>query len=305
MATNFYRYWKKYMNGAVFKNNETEVSTLDTFVNIDMARVHWYNLPKDLEPYKWYMNKYLLFNGVIGVYRDKETGHLNVLKLIPFGYPDMHGEYTSFKGVGENGYTIMLHRDEVAVCYENLSRTNTAFMKISSMTSRITDIQRTADERMINHKKPIIFSGPRQLLNTIKEFMNKIRNNEDAILADGNLSSKNVNAIGFDASMINNDLMDYKQRVIGEYLQYRGINYNPETRKKERLVSGEVNANNNLIDVSRETFMIPIEEFLRECYEKFPEFKEAGTYAEFHDTERSDLDESYNRKGDPDTTTEE
>ena len=64
-----------------------------------------------------------------------------------------------------------------------------------------------------------------------------------------------INVLRTDAPFVSDKLEEYKRNVWSEALSFLGIN-NVMTEKKERLVTGEVEANNQLIDLSAQVGLL-------------------------------------------------
>ena len=111
--------------------------------------------------------------------------------------------------------------------------------------------------------------------------------NKPIIFGDKNsLSPDQIKAIRTDAPFVADKLLDYKQRIWGEALQFLGIN-NIEVEKRERLISDEANSNNEVVNLNLQSFLIPRQEACRQFNEKFGL---TGTDKEISVRVRSDLE---------------
>jgi hypothetical protein len=71
--------------------------------------------------------------------------------------------------------------------------------------------------------------------------------NIPAIFADKGLNLDAIQAFQTGVKFMGNELMDYSQSVENKLLTFLGVN-NPAVDKKERLITDEVNSNDQLID---------------------------------------------------------
>ena len=75
-----------------------------------------------------------------------------------------------------------------------------------------------------------------------------------------------------DINFINNDILLYSEKLIQECLGRLGINYNPASEKKERLVVDEVNSNNQQILLARAAFLDERKDFCKRAMERFQDY---------------------------------
>ena len=88
-----------------------------------------------------------------------------------------------------------------------------------------------------------------------------------------------------DAPFVADKIMKYKEQIWNEALQFLGIN-TLTTEKKERLITDEASANNELINLNLQSFLAPRLEACKQFNEKFGL---TGTDKEISVRVRSDL----------------
>jgi hypothetical protein len=92
--------------------------------------------------------------------------------------------------------------------------------------------------------------------------------NTPAIFADKNLiTPDSLKAIKTDAPYIAGNIMDYKREIWNEFLTFMGINNLAE--KRERLITNEVDSNNELINLNLQSLLIPRKEACKQFNEKY------------------------------------
>lgn len=112
---------------------------------------------------------------------------------------------------------------------------------------RLYEAERTIDVNIKAQKTPVLIEGDAKSMLTLKNLYTKFSGNEPFIFGNKNFNlDKALNVLKTDAPFIADKLQDYKHEVWNECLTFLGIN-NANTDKKERLVTDEVNSNNDLI----------------------------------------------------------
>lgn len=118
---------------------------------------------------------------------------------------------------------------------------------IQLFANRLYEAERTIDVNIKAQKTPVLIEGDAKSMMTLKNLYMKFSGNEPFIFGNKNFNlDKALNVLKTDAPFIADKLQDYKHEVWNECLTFLGIN-NANTDKKERLVTDEVNSNNDLI----------------------------------------------------------
>ena len=92
----------------------------------------------------------------------------------------------------------------------------------------------------------------------MENLFNQIDANKPAIFGDKDTMSnlkEAVKVLPTNPPYIADKLLDYKKQIFNEALEFLGINYLSE--KKERLISNEVNSNNELINLNLQSYLVP------------------------------------------------
>ena len=92
--------------------------------------------------------------------------------------------------------------------------------------------------------------------------------NTPAIFADKNVITPDaLKSVKTDAPFIVNDIMEYKREIWNEFLTFIGLQNLSE--KKERLISNEVDSNNEVINMNLQALLIPRKEACKQFNEKY------------------------------------
>lgn len=144
------------------------------------------------------------------------------------------------------GYTKDYKFDDVVYIMNNemqLPTQNT----IDLIAYRLYEVQRTIDVNIKAQKTPTLIEGDSKSMLTLKNLYMNYDGNVPFIFGNKNFNlDKALNVLKTDAPFLVDKLSDYKTRVWEECLTFLGIN-NANTDKKERLITDEVNSNNDLI----------------------------------------------------------
>lgn len=232
---------------AQFQNNLEFQNTFNQLVNMALDIFEWSNLPETCDPrmietallWRGYCAFYKDKNGVIWSYSAGPGG-----ELTKYGYPNK-GYLYALNGTTEQCkfyWPFMDNSDADGVlCLDN----KLGYPMINYIirgAERIADARRALDVAAQNSKRPYIFAGTEEQVNTIKELYNDIANNQPYLIVDEN----NIN--GIKPIILNTnanstpikDLWSYYLNTKSDVLQSIGINVNQNTDKKERMTTTEV-----------------------------------------------------------------
>jgi hypothetical protein len=76
-----------------------------------------------------------------------------------------------------------------------------------------------------------------------------------------------LKAIKTDAPFIAQNIMDYKREIWNEFLTFMGISNLSE--KRERMVTNEIDSNNELVNLNLQALLIPRKEACKQFNEKY------------------------------------
>lgn len=125
---------------------------------------------------------------------------------------------------------------------------------IQLFASRLYNCQRSIDVNTNQQKFPFIFLCDKNELLTFKKIFDDMENNEMAIYAEKNLNIEGIKALQTGVPFVVDKLTMQKHEIWNEAMSFLGIN-NANTDKKERLITDEVNSNNELLDMMNDVFL--------------------------------------------------
>lgn len=158
---------------------------------------------------------------------------------------NVYGEpthYTAF-GVG------FQHREpaEKCVIIENNKLRLPTHPFVMFYVNKITEAERTIDVNVKSCKTPVIFACDDKDVFTFKQMFKQIDGNTPAIFADRGLNLESIQAYQTGVKFLGKELQDYSNGVENKLLTFLGLNNTP-VDKKERLITDEATANNQLIE---------------------------------------------------------
>lgn len=137
------------------------------------------------------------------------------------------------------------------------------------MAYRLYETERTIDINLIAQKTPVLIEGDTKTILTLKNVYAQYSGNTPFIFGNKQFDISNkLNVLKTDAPYLVDKLELHKHEIWNEALTYLGIN-NANTDKKERLVTNEVDSNNQLITFYLNCFYKTRKKACDEINEKF------------------------------------
>jgi len=240
---------------------------LDEFVNLAINRFTWEDLPYGLtsEQLEWMLIRF----GTLACFKSKNQG---VLILPCFGESkvNVYGLPTKYRVESLNGqYTDSIDIDNIALLKNNPTGTGD-IETLEIFAKRIDDIEQTQDVNLFQQNMPKIILSDENGKLTAKNLIQKLKEYKFVIFGKKSLASNIEKSDVLDTSSpyLLDKLQDYKGDLRNELLTFLGINNN-NVDKKERLITDEVNANNELISIMLDLMFDIREKFCEEVKEKF------------------------------------
>lgn len=258
---------------AIIMNNDTFVDYLDRMKKICLSMFEWVNLPSTMNAR--FLEMCLFYNGQAALLFDDEYGYINTMAA-DGGYINIYGLPTEL-----NCYSYRFNQrrslymtdtgeekgKECILVMNNYERVPTT-ATISLFAYRLAEAQRTADVNIKAQRTPILITTDQKQYFTLKKMYEEYDGNTPAIFADKNLISPDaLKAMSTEAKFIAKDIMDYKREIWNEFLTFLGIQNLSE--KRERLITGEVDSNNELLNLNLQALLIPRKEACKQFNEKY------------------------------------
>jgi hypothetical protein len=215
-----------------------------------LSLFEWENLPESMN--ERFLEQCLYWYGKAAIVNDDNLGIINT-KCTPSESLNIYGEATEYHCYS-TGYDADFPLDDMVYVRNNLEALPTD-ATIQLFAQRLYEAERTIDVNIKAQKTPVIILCDEKQRLTMKNIYMKYDGNEPVIYGKKGLDIDDIKVLRTDAPFVADKLEEYKRNVWSEALSFLGIN-NVMTEKKERLVTGEVDANNQMIDLSAQTMLL-------------------------------------------------
>lgn len=258
---------------AIMMNNSTYNDYLERMKKICLSMFEWQNLPTSMNAR--FLEMCLFYNGQAALLYDDDFGYINTmaadggyiniyglpteLQCYSYRFNQRRGLYMTDTGEEKGKECILVMNN-----YERIPTTAT----VSLFAYRLAEAQRTADVNIQAQRTPVLITTDQKQYFTLKKMYEEYDGNTPAIFADKNLITPDaLKSIKTEAPFIANNIMDYKREIWNEFLTFMGISNLSE--KRERMISNEVDSNNELINLNLQALLIPRKEACRQFNEKY------------------------------------
>lgn len=258
---------------AILMNTETYVDYLERMKKIALSMFEWQNLPQSCNAR--FLEMCLFYNGQAALLYDDDYGYINTMAA-DGGYINIYGLPTEIQCYSyrfnqrRSLYMTDTGEEKGKECilvmnnYERIPTCST----VNLFAYRLAEAQRTADVNIKAQRTPVLITTDQKQYFTLKKMYEEYDGNTPAIFADKNVITPDaLKTLKTDAPFIAQDIMDYKREIWNEFLTYMGISNLSE--KRERMISNEVDSNNELVNLNLQALLIPRKEACKQFNEKY------------------------------------
>lgn len=183
--------------------------------------------------------------GKAAFYKDSEVGHM-VLNAAPSGKLNIYYLPTRLN-LWSTGYNKQVDFDDCVYIMNNELQKPTVDT-LNLFARRLYEVERTMDINLQAQKTPVLIEGDKNTLLTLKNVYMNYSGNTPVIYGNKNFDLSNkVNVLRTDAPYLIDKLENYKHELWNDCMTFLGIK-NANTSKKERLITSEVESNDDLIN---------------------------------------------------------
>ena len=233
---------KKRANLSELLNHLTFRVLYDKFRLVAMNAFEWEGLPEGIE--ERHIEKTLLERGYAAFFRDPDMDFM-CLPARQNGQVNVYSDPLGYTAYGMN-YQKTYAADKIVIIENNKLRLPTDDF-VMFYVNKLAEIERTMDVNVKACKTPIVFACDDKDVLSLKNVFQKVDGNVPAIFADRNLNLDSVAVFDTKAKFLGIELRDLEHSIEGDLLTFLGQN-NVAVEKKERLITDEANANNELIE---------------------------------------------------------
>jgi len=240
------------------KKPNMNMLTADDYYNrlklIAISLFEWEGLPETCNAR--HIEESLYNHGRALFFKDSELSFMNS-RCTPSGklnHYDEPVEYTAVSTV----YNKQYKRENCVLIRNNYLERPTDY-SVMLFASRLTQAERTIDVNINAQKTPILLRTDEKDRLTVKNIYKDYEGNEPVILGAKSLNIDGLKVLKTDAPFVADKLQKYKQEIWNEALTFFGIN-NANSEKRERLITDEVNANNEVIEINAQSMLLTRQE---------------------------------------------
>ena len=231
---------------SMLTNNATYIDYLNRLRLLATSLFTWENLDEVAGfGASRFLEQSLFNNGRACFVKDDELGFM-VLKVNPSDKLNVYNLPTRVMA-WSIGYEKNYDFDDVVYIMNNELQLPTS-QTINLIAYRLYETERTIDTNLIAQKTPILIEGDTKTILTLKNVYMQYSGNTPFIFGNKQFDISNkLNVLKTDAPYLIDKLTIHKHELWNEALTYLGID-NANTDKKERLITDEVESNNDLIN---------------------------------------------------------
>lgn len=223
-------------------NDLTYKAMYEKFKLIAINAFEWDGLPDGMT--ERHIERALFQHGKAAFFKAPRMGYM-CLNCTENGRQNVYGDPLGYIAYGI-GYQHQMDADDCVIIENNKLRLPTEPF-ITFYANKLTEAERTMDVNIKACKTPVIFACDDKDVLTFKRIFSQVDGNVPAIFADRGLNLDSIQAYQTGAKFLGKELQDYANAVENKLLTFLGVNNTP-VDKKERLVTDEANANNQLIE---------------------------------------------------------
>ena len=166
------------------------------------------------------------------------------------------------------GYNKQYDFDDIVYIMNNeIQKPTSAILQL--FANRLYETERTIDVNLLAQKTPILIEGDTKTILTLKNVYMQYSGNTPFIFGNKQFDISNkLNVLKTDAPYIIDQLDIHKHQILNEALTVMGID-NANTDKRERLITNEVESNDQLISYYLNCFYKTRKKACDEINEKF------------------------------------
>lgn len=239
----------------MMKNNQIYIDYLDRLKLIATSLFTWEGLDEVAGVGASRFLELILYeNGRAMFTKDDELGYI-VLKVLPDDKFNIYMLPTKVQGFSFEFNKDYDFDDIVYIMNNNLCKPT--FETLRLIAYRLYEVESTIETNLIAQKTPVLIEGDTKTILTLKNVYMQYSGNIPFIFGSKKFDINNkLNVLRTDAPYLLDKLALHKHEVWDEMLTFLGIN-NANTDKKERLITDEVNSNNELINYYLSCFYKP------------------------------------------------
>lgn len=230
-------------------NDNTYLDYYARLKGLALSMFEWSGLPASMDAR--FLELALYKKGKAVFCKDDNLGWLSI-KCNPSDNLNIYGYATKYQCYSFN-YNQEYDADEVVFVMNNYQKIPTDFT-IRLFAYRLYNAQRTIDVNVNAQKTPILIRADEKKRLTMQNLYMQYDGNTPFIFGDKDLDLNSLEVLTTNAPYVGDVLTQLKKDIWSEALTFLGVN-NVAAEKGERLLRDEVNANNQMVQLSAQTML--------------------------------------------------
>ncbi|MBO7731323.1 MAG: hypothetical protein J6S67_02170 [Methanobrevibacter sp.] len=259
---------------AMLLNSRTYIDYLERMKKIALSMFEWVNLPDSMN--SRYLEMCLYYKGQAALLYDENFGFINT-QAADSGYINIYGlptkincysySYNQIRDLYVPDATGQEKTDECILVMNTYERIPTC-ATVELFAMRLAEAQRTADININAMRTPVLIKTDKNQELSLRNLYAQYEGNTPVIFADRTqLNPDDIKVFKTDAPFIARDIMDYKVQIWNEFLTTLGVSNLDE--KRERLITSEIDSNNELVNLNLQSFLAPRKKACEEFNDKY------------------------------------
>ena len=237
-----------------FAKTLNDLTFTDYFLRLELLAksvYKWENLPNKINE-RWIEN-FLFDHGKCVFFKDEKRGFM-VAECTIDGDLNNYEDPVSVTpcGIDVEANPLIVGKDCVLLRNNDLMLPTRDTLMLFAY--RLAHISRTIDVNVNAQKTPVMITTTEKQKLSLKNIYAQWNGNEPVIFGDKNFDPELMRVLKTDAPIVFPELQMHKIDIWNECLTFLGIN-NANTEKRERMITDEVEANNDHIDLSAKCFL--------------------------------------------------
>lgn len=230
-------------------NDNTYLDYYNRLRSLALCMFIWNGLPESMD--SRFLELALYQKGKAIFCEDPFLGWLS-LKCNPASNVNIYGYATEYSAYGFN-YQKDYDAEDVVFVMNNLCQVPTDY-SIRLFAYRLYNAQRTIDVNVNAQKTPVLIRTPEKQRLTMQNLYMQYEGNAPFIFGTKDLDTDALDVLTTNAPYVADALTQLKKDIWSEALTFLGVN-NVAAEKGERLLRDEVNANNQMVQLSAQVML--------------------------------------------------
>lgn len=226
-------------NKQLMKNQQVRSLYGSRLRELAMARFQWDNLPDEIDPrfLEMTLNEY----GMMAFFWDEIAEQYACLPMMIEGDFNIYNNPKDMNVWAINGYNRSVDFTNSVPIFNNMLRDPT-WPWLDYYADQLYEVDMARLVNIKAQKTPILLRGSEKQRLTLKNIWLEYDGNEPMIMADESLDGKPLEVLTTGAPFVGEELTQMRRHMLGEVMIYLGYQTQEATQKRERVLSGEVEA---------------------------------------------------------------